>query len=94
MIYMINIQTFNDSESFRSECLFNPSRIDKSSMSELFEVRKVLTQGQDHLSHSVVIPHNFLAGMKIIKGDLLKIYTKGNVLLMEKLNSQEPKIDG
>jgi hypothetical protein len=42
-------------------------------MSEVFEVRKVLTQGQDHMSHSVVIPHKFLAEMKITKGDYLTV---------------------
>lgn len=56
-----------------------------TTMSELFEVRKVLTQGQDHLSHSVVIPHKFLADMKITKGDYLKIAMEDHRIWMEKL---------
>jgi hypothetical protein len=65
--------------------LFSMSWTRNEEVPELFEVLKVLTQGQDHLSHSVVIPHKFLADMKIIKGDYLKIHMEENRIWMEKL---------
>jgi hypothetical protein len=78
------LHTFHTSCKYLFIPLLNVCKIVKQ-MSETFEVRKVLTQGADHLSHSVVIPHKFLAEMKIMKGDYLKLQMEDNRIWMEKL---------
>jgi hypothetical protein len=51
-------------------------------LSELYELRKVHEHGRNCASLGVVIPHRFLAEMKITKGDYLKFYQEQNKIWM------------
>jgi hypothetical protein len=55
-------------------------------LSELYELRKVYEHGRNCASLGVVIPHKFLVGTKIEKGDV-KLYLEQNKIWIQKLEN-------
>ena len=67
-------------------------QMNREKLSELYELRKVYEHGRNCASLGVVIPHKFLAEMKITKGDHVKFYQEQNKIWMEKLEDNGESI--